>query len=1633
MELPNRPCQVLASAMLVALALGAAPDAAFARDAMGEAARDLERRSAQVARLQAERRLRITREQAHARMPSTMYASTPDPAPPPHPVPVDVDIKRTSAPARISVKSGEDRAAATHFVGLFPSAADALGREGFARVVNHSEVAGEVRIDAYDDAGVGYGPVTLSIGAGETVHFNSEELETGNADKGLDGVTGAGEGDWRLELSSALELEVFAYIRTEDGFLTSMHDVVPRTEAGQRVVTFNPGRNTNQVSRLRLINPGAESAEVRIEGIDDEGASPGGAVVLSLGAGESRTVSAQALESGQGVSGALGTGEGKWRLVVSADQPIEVMSLLSSPTGHLTNLSSAPGSAADTQSAADVFRARISGPVVQSRCIHCHVEGGRSGHTRLVFALSTNPEHEALNLATFERFIAEVDDGASRILSKIQGVGHGGGVQVAADTEEFGSMERFLRLLGRDDADATHFVGLFASAADALGREGFARVVNHSEVAGEVRIDAYDDAGVGYGPVTLSIGAGETVHFNSEELETGNADKGLDGVTGAGEGDWRLELTSALELEVFAYIRTEDGFLTSMHDVVPRTEAGHRVVTFNPGRNTSQVSRLRLINPGAESAEVRIEGIDDEGASPGGAVVLSIGAGESRTVSAQALESGQGVSGALGTGEGKWRLVVSADRPIEVMSLLSSPTGHLTNLSSAPGSTADTQSAADVFRAHISGPVVQSRCIHCHVVGGRSGHTRLVFALSTNPEHEALNLATFERFIAEVDDGASRILSKIQGVGHGGGVQVAADTEEFADMQRFLRLLGAEILSAPITVQTLFDTVPMAPARKVLRRAALMFAGRVPMEKEYAAAQRSGTGLRETVRGLMTGPQFHEFLTRAANDRLLTDRNIGEIIDHNVGRAFVEFVNETYRRREATFGINKPGRYYDWNDRSQHGFRRAPVELIAHVVENDLPYTEVLTADYIMANPWAAAAYGASTTFDDPEDIYEFKPSRIVSYYREGEGFVSEFNRAIGSTRILDPGPLHTDYPHAGILNTTSFLLRYPTTATNRNRARSRWTYYHFLGLDIEKSASRTTDPVALADTNNPTMHNPACAVCHRVLDPVAGTFQNYGDEGFYKDEWRGHDSLDEFYKREDGGPSLPIRADSWRNREMLSWPVWMAAGTQSLRVVFTNPFWEERTRTGGTIFLDQFRVKDDDGRELVRREFEDLGAPIRYFTSRPCGKIDRNPAGREDHLRIWWGDAECALFIDFEAPSDGVYDVEIVAWADQYEQYEGGFAKLAVGVNGYREGDTWYRGMRVPGFAGERAPNLDNSVQWLAEKIVAEERFAEATVHFWWPALMGSEVAEPPEDEGDADFEGRLLAANAQGAEVERLAHDFRRGFHGGPAYNLKDLLVEMVLSEWFRADAVEDANPVRRIALRDAGARRLLTPEELARKTLALTGVQWERRVNQAWPYLEWPSALTDEYRLLYGGIDSDGVTKRARDITPVMAGVAKRHAMQVACAVVTREFYLRPESQWRLFGGIGQDVTDPDVIRGKLVELYDMLLGVEVTPHSANVETAYGVFADALKRRRELRDTWFDHWNCYAGARDRFFFEGILDDIILENESEEGHRWYDFDWDRVDRYLNQRDWPDPHYTAHAWVVTLAYLLMDYRYLYL
>ena len=370
--------------------------------------------------------------------------------------------------------AGDD---AEYHVPLFPTAGNEY-RQGFVRIVNHGDHHGEVHIQAVDDTGHEADEVTLTIEENATVHFNSNDLEDGGTaaeEKGLAGRTGPPMGgDWRLKMTSSLDIEVLAYIRHTDGFLTSMTDTAPAgTGRRYRVAVFNPGSNANQASQLRLINPGHEEAEVEIVGVDDDGMSPGSTVVATVGEGRAVTLSAADLEDGgSDFVGALGDGKGKWQLNITSSEPIMVMSLMESTgTNQLTNLSTAPMTEFET--ARHFFDGHISDPIVQSKCINCHVEGGQSGHTPLVFVNSETDHHEDHNFDEFKDYLADSDhDGhdhdddrpAAVILDKIQGNRtHGGGEQVPADSDDFGNMERFLAILedevaaeGHDDDSGDH-------------------------------------------------------------------------------------------------------------------------------------------------------------------------------------------------------------------------------------------------------------------------------------------------------------------------------------------------------------------------------------------------------------------------------------------------------------------------------------------------------------------------------------------------------------------------------------------------------------------------------------------------------------------------------------------------------------------------------------------------------------------------------------------------------------------------------------------------------------------------------------------------------------------------------------------------------------------------------------------------------------------------------------------------------------------------------------------------------------------------------------------------------------------------------------------------------------------------
>ena len=141
--------------------------------------------------------------------------------------------------------------------------ADSAGREGFLRIVNRSFQAGDVRIHAFDDTGERFGPITLALDAEEAVHLTSRDLERGSAAKGLPVGLGNGSGWWRLALETDLVLTPLAYVRTSDGFLTSMHDVVPVAEGACTAHPTGFGPTTVQLPASRSNRRARQSRRIR--------------------------------------------------------------------------------------------------------------------------------------------------------------------------------------------------------------------------------------------------------------------------------------------------------------------------------------------------------------------------------------------------------------------------------------------------------------------------------------------------------------------------------------------------------------------------------------------------------------------------------------------------------------------------------------------------------------------------------------------------------------------------------------------------------------------------------------------------------------------------------------------------------------------------------------------------------------------------------------------------------------------------------------------------------------------------------------------------------------------------------------------------------------------------------------------------------------------------------------------------------------------------------------------------------------------------------------------------------------------------------------------------------------------------
>lgn len=425
-------------------------------------------------------------------------------------------------------------------------------------------------------------------------------------------------------------------------------------------------------------------------------------------------------------------------------------------------------------------------------------------------------------------------------------------------------------------------------------------------------------------------------------------------------------------------------------------------------------------------------------------------------------------------------------------------TGAGCSTDSSTGTDEGCVSTPQFFATNIDGPILAKKCAACHTTTGAAKDTSFVLASSAEAGYLEKNLEIVKGLAQTEKAGKSVLLLKPLGdLEHGGGKQLEEGSTDYQNLVKLVQKFD-EGDSCPTNSAQFFGGAQLMSPVATLRKAALTLASRLPTDEETAKVKAGGyAALHEVMQVLLTEEAFFERLRESYNDRFFTDFYMdgGDALDliqpdmDNPATAYYapEWYDAIAPRDDngnvtamqsdmIKYGATDPPELRELLERrTRKAVAQEPLELIAHIVRNNKPFTEVLTADYTVVNPFSAKAYSVTgVTFTNDADPYEFHEAKVA----DGSAF-----------------------PQAGVLTTPVWLSRHPTTATNRNRHRARMVFQDWLGTDILKTAERPLDPTQITDFN-PTMNNAACSVCHASLDPIAGAFQNFqhenGDQAVY-------------------------------------------------------------------------------------------------------------------------------------------------------------------------------------------------------------------------------------------------------------------------------------------------------------------------------------------------------------------------------------------------------------------------------------------------------------------------------------------------------------------------------------------------------
>ena len=377
-----------------------------------------------------------------------------------------------------------------------------------------------------------------------------------------------------------------------------------------------------------------------------------------------------------------------------------------------------------------------------------------------------------------------------------------------------------------------------------------------------------------------------------------------------------------------------------------------------------------------------------------------------------------------------------------------------------------------------------SKCVGCHTAGGLAQSTALVLSELT-PANSHDNFLTLRSYISAT---GTKIIQKNDGtLSHAGGALFSAgDVSQYNTFINYVNdtttCIDASVNAEPIALSSVALVSPATTARN----AALVTTGESPNDAEMALASTEA-GLESYLDQLLLKDEFYEWLKLRFNDVFLTDRynrnsdGINLMSSDDYPERYWYYGTRDDRNMLGETNLTVRDRKYNRvRAKTNYGVAKAPLELISHVVKEERNFGEILTADYMMMNPYSTRTYGVDVngfTIADADDD-------------EASQFSQDNFREV---RI--PG-----VPHAGILTDIMFLNRFPTTPTNRNRHRSTKIQLFFLDTDILGLADRPINSTSDdANTHNPTSNNPNCTVCHFAMDPIAGAMQNWDSRGRYR------------------------------------------------------------------------------------------------------------------------------------------------------------------------------------------------------------------------------------------------------------------------------------------------------------------------------------------------------------------------------------------------------------------------------------------------------------------------------------------------------------------------------------------------------